>query len=111
MRRRDHRECRREARIDLYRGDIRARFEEREGERAEAGPHLEYVVARPHPRKARDLADDPRVNDEVLTPVLGWAQVEGFGQASDVSRPEQRGHQYQWGERSDHLPHAPQGVP
>ncbi len=75
--------------IDLDGGHRRAAVQQRQRQRAEAGPDLEDVVMLLTAGRGNDPADGVGVVDEVLSERLTRPEVEFLGQVSDLSAPEQ----------------------
>ena len=75
--------------VDLDRDDACADIEQREGQRPQPGPDLHDHVVGSDARLADDAPHGVRVDDEVLSALLGGPQVELSGQRTDLRRPEQ----------------------
>ena len=66
--------------------------EEREGEGPKSRPHFQHNVVGRETCSANDALNGVRIGDEVLTPLLGWANLHFRGQRADVAAAEQARH-------------------
>ena len=75
--------------VDLDGDDPVRGLQQRQGQRAQAGPDLQHDVVRAHIGGAHDPAHGVRVDDEVLPALLGRADAHRRGQFTDVGRTEE----------------------
>ena len=77
--------------VDLDRAHPRSRFEEGEGEGAEAGADFDDLVPFAHSGGRDDAAHGPGVVDEVLAEGLGGADAQGAADGAHFHGPQQSG--------------------
>ncbi len=74
---------RRETAVDFDGDHVRAGLGQREGQRAEPGPDLDHVIARPDTGEGGDAPHGVGVGDEVLAEVTPRCQAAGGEQVAD----------------------------
>ena len=80
----------RERGINFNRGNMSSSLEKRQGERAQARPDLEHIVARLHARLAHNFAHGTGVGHKVLPQSFGRANAEPIRELTDVRGSKQR---------------------